>query len=71
MIYMIVTMGGVWVWEQKTKKMGMSMLWQIIKKEEEEQEQEDKEEQEQEEDDDDEIEAADELMKKFNKFFTK
>ena len=28
MIYMIVTMGGVWVCEQETKKMKMSVLWQ-------------------------------------------
>ena len=28
MIYMIVTMGGVWDWEQKTKMMQMFALWQ-------------------------------------------
>ena len=28
MIYMIVTMGGVWDWEQKIKMMQMSVLWQ-------------------------------------------
>ena len=28
MMYMIVTMGGVWDWEQKTKMMQMSALWQ-------------------------------------------
>ena len=28
MIYMIVTMDGVWDWEQKTKMMQMSVLWQ-------------------------------------------
>ena len=28
MIYMIVTMGGVWDWEQKIKMMQMSALWQ-------------------------------------------
>ena len=27
-LYMIVTMGGVWDWEQKTKMMQMSALWQ-------------------------------------------
>ena len=27
-IYMIATMSGVWDWEQKTKKMEMSALWQ-------------------------------------------
>ena len=28
MIYMIVIMGRVWDWEQKTKMMQMSVLWQ-------------------------------------------
>ena len=28
MIYMIVTMGGVWDWEQKIKMMQMSAFWQ-------------------------------------------
>ena len=28
MIYMIVTMGAVWDWEQKIKMMQMSALWQ-------------------------------------------
>ena len=28
MIYMIVTMGGVWDWEQKIKMMQMCALWQ-------------------------------------------
>ena len=28
MIYMIVTMGGVWDFEQKTKMIQMSALWQ-------------------------------------------
>ena len=28
MTYMIVTMGGVWDWEQKNKMMQMSALWQ-------------------------------------------
>ena len=31
-IYMIVTMGGVWDWEQKTKKMEMSVFLQRLKK---------------------------------------
>ena len=32
MICMKVTMGGVWVLEQKTKKMKMSAFWQRFKK---------------------------------------
>ena len=36
MIYMKVTMGGVWVLEQKTKKMKMSALWQRFKKKDDE-----------------------------------
>ena len=32
MIYMKVTFGGVWVLEQKTKKMKMSALWERFKK---------------------------------------
>ena len=53
----------------KTKKDGdVCTLAEILKKDDEESEEKEEEEQ---EEDDDEIEAADELMKTFNKFFTK
>ena len=68
MIYMKVTMGGVWVLEQKTKEMKMSALWQrflikmMMKKTKKKKAQEE---------DDDEIKATNELMKELNEFFTK
>ena len=43
MIYMKVTMGGVWVLEQKTKQMKMSVLWQILKDDDKESKEEEEE----------------------------
>ena len=51
MIYMIVTLGGVWDWEQKTKLMQMSALWQRFSKKKKKKK------------NDNETEATDELLK--------
>ena len=67
MISMIVTMGGVWDWKHKPKDGDVCPLAEIFKKEDDEE----SEEEEQQQEDDNEIEAADELMKKFNKSFFK
>ena len=75
MICMIVTMGGVWDWEQKTKNdADVCTLAEILKEEdddEDEESEEKEEEKEEKKNNDNETEATDEILKKIINEFLK
>ena len=71
MIYMIVTMGGVWDWEQKTKNdADVCTLAEILKEEDDDEDEESEENEEEKEkekkNNDNETEATDEILKKLS-----